>query len=125
MLPIDPIATRRLLIRPFDEGDLDALIEDVLQTSAGDANLDGLFNTADLVLVFQEGQYEDDVDGNSLWSQGDWNCDGEFDSSDLVDAFKTGQFELAPPPSPATPSDLASALLWQDSDEQSKRQRST
>ncbi|MCA9148584.1 MAG: hypothetical protein KDA92_04775 [Planctomycetales bacterium] len=56
----------------------------------GDANEDGRFDSADLVLVFQGGQYRDNKLGNSDWSHGDWNCDGEFDSADLVSAMQTG-----------------------------------
>ncbi|MCP4193069.1 MAG: VCBS repeat-containing protein [Planctomycetaceae bacterium] len=105
--------------------DWDSMIRDILQTSAGDANLDGLFTTADLVLVFQAGEYEDDIPNNSLWGQGDWNCDGEFDSGDLVAAFQGGQFELPAPPTAAVASDLAAAIQLQDSDiQETKRKRS-
>ncbi len=71
------------------------LIESILGTSFGDANLDGLFNSSDLVVIFQAGQYEDAVRGNSTWSTGDWNCDGEFDTQDLVLAFQGGQYSAA------------------------------
>ena len=69
------------------------LISDILNTTAGDSNLDGLFNTSDLVRVFQRGHYEDGKARNSGWADGDWNCDGEFDTSDLVAAFQAGSFE--------------------------------
>lgn len=59
----------------------------------GDANRNGRFDSAVLVLVFQEGEYEDSIVGNSLWEEGDWNGDGNFDSSDLVLAFQTGLYE--------------------------------
>jgi hypothetical protein len=62
---------------------------------AGDANLDGVFNSNDLVVVFQEGQYEDDVPGNSSWSQGDWDGDREFSTSDLVAAFQAGRYQAS------------------------------
>jgi hypothetical protein len=61
----------------------------------GDANIDGLFNSTDLVQVFQQGEYDDTVVGNSTWSDGDWNSDHEFDSGDLVAAFQTGKYEQA------------------------------
>jgi hypothetical protein len=61
----------------------------------GDANIDGLFNSTDLVQVFQRGEYEDTVVGNSTSSGGDWNSDHEFDSGDLVAAFQTGKYEQA------------------------------
>ena len=76
----------------LDSQDFDQLIAGVLRTTPGDSNLDGRFDSADLVLVFQAGQYEDAVVGNSGWSQGDWNCDGEFTTSDLVAAFQTGSY---------------------------------
>jgi hypothetical protein len=61
----------------------------------GDANLDGRFNSSDLVQVFAAGQYEDALAGNSTWSTGDWNGDGEFTTSDLVLAFQVGQYVAA------------------------------
>ena len=64
----------------------------MLRTNFGDANLDGRFNSADLVLIFQRGAYEDDLALNSGWADGDWNGDGEFDSSDLVWAFRSGAY---------------------------------
>lgn len=68
--------------------DLDYLLESILRTGPGDANVDGRFTTADLVLLFTAAEYEDGIAGNSTWSEGDWNCDGEFDSADLVLAFQ-------------------------------------
>ncbi len=53
----------------------------------GDANLDGVFDAADLILVFQAGQFEDGLVGNSVWATGDWNGDGEFDTSDIIAAY--------------------------------------
>ena len=61
----------------------------------GDSNSDGIFNSADLVLVFQAGGYEDDIDGNSSFVQGDWNGDGDFTSQDLVLAFTIGDYIFA------------------------------
>ena len=65
-------------------------------TYFGDANLDGLFNTTDLVQVFQQGEYEDAVTGNSGWADGDWDGDGDFATGDLVQAFQAGGFETGP-----------------------------
>lgn len=62
-------------------------------TPAGDTNLDGHFNSADLVRVFQAGEYEDEVFANSSWDEGDWNGDKEFNSSDLIAAFINGEYE--------------------------------
>ncbi len=58
----------------------------------GDANLDGRFNSTDLVQIFQRGEYEDAVFKNSKWDSGDWNCDGDFTTGDLVLAFQAGGY---------------------------------
>jgi hypothetical protein len=65
------------------------------QAIVGDANLDGGFDSQDLVRVFQTGEYEDGTLGNSSWAEGDWNGDGEFDSRDLVRAFQAGSYRSA------------------------------
>jgi hypothetical protein len=75
--------------------DLQFFVEQVLGTSIGDANLDGVFNSRDFVVVFQAGEYEDATTGNSTWGEGDWNCDGDFDTRDLVAAFQAGGFVTA------------------------------
>jgi hypothetical protein len=66
-----------------------------LNTFFGDSNLDGRFNSGDLVQVFIAGQYEDGVAGNSTWSTGDWNGDGEFNSGDLMFVMQEGGYEGA------------------------------
>ena len=89
---------------PGDHGDIDndndvdfddreAWIHDVVGSSFGDANLDGVFNSRDLVQVFQAAQYEDGIKENSNWAQGDFNGDYEFDTKDLVLAFQDGAYE--------------------------------
>ena len=92
--------------------DLTALVQNVLGTSAGDAQLDGIFDSNDLVEVLQAGQYNDGFANNSTWTTGDWNCDGEFDSEDIVAAFISGRYvadappavhRVSPPPSFAVP----------------------
>ena len=80
----------------MDEDDRQAWVHGVMGTFFGDANLDGRFDTTDLVEVFRAGEYDDDIDGNSTWSTGDCNGDGEFDSLDLVVAFSDGGYELGP-----------------------------
>lgn len=60
---------------------------------AGRMNLDGQFDSTDLVQVFAAGQFEDTIFGNSTWATGDWNGDGEFDTSDLVLAFQGGNYQ--------------------------------
>lgn len=62
----------------------------------GDANLDGEFNSGDLIAVFQAAEYEDEFKENSTWSTGDWNGDGDFNTGDLVLAFQNDGFEKGP-----------------------------
>ena len=75
-----------------DELDRLAWVRDVKQTFLGDANLDGVFDSSDLVFVFQRSEYEDNIVANSRWQTGDWNGDREFDTSDLVAAFQDGGY---------------------------------
>ena len=95
----------------MDRQDLTFMIESILGTHFGDANLDGLFNSSDLVLAFQAGEYEDDIENNSNWSGGDWNCDGDFSSSDLVLAFQSGSYTNTVLPVTHKPVALAAAIL--------------
>jgi hypothetical protein len=76
-----------------DRQDLLFLVHDLLGTSIGDANLDGAFDTTDLVLVLQAGLYESQSSHVADWSTGDWNCDGRFDTGDFVFAFQHGAYE--------------------------------
>ncbi|MCA9199034.1 MAG: hypothetical protein KDA87_15915, partial [Planctomycetales bacterium] len=71
--------------------DLTAILKYV-SSFPGDANLDGLFNSTDLVMAFAAGAYEDGRLNNSSWNSGDWNCDREFDTRDLVAAFQSGSY---------------------------------
>ncbi len=89
-----------------DLADVRFLVESVLQTTAGDANADGVFNSSDLVQIFAKGEYEDGIVDNSVWSEGDWNCDGEFDSSDLIVAFQAGSYQAG--------AGVAATRGWQD-----------
>jgi hypothetical protein len=95
---------------------------DLKKTYVGDANLDGVFSSADFVAVFQAGQYEDAVPKNSGWSTGDWDGDQEFGSADFVAAFQDGGFEIGPRaavsavPEPSTTASLViiviASLSW-------------
>lgn len=60
----------------------------------GDSNNDGVFDSADLVLVFAAGEYEDSLLQNSTWEEGDWNEDGEFDTADIVLAFQQSHYRF-------------------------------
>ncbi|MEZ6117209.1 MAG: choice-of-anchor Q domain-containing protein [Pirellulaceae bacterium] len=64
-----------------------------LGSTAGDANLDYVFDSTDFILVFQAAQYEDSLPLNSSWATGDWNCDGEFNSADFIEAFQSGSYQ--------------------------------
>ncbi len=79
------------------DADRDTLILDVMGTTYGDANLDYMFESQDIVRVFQIGEYEDGIPGNSTWDEGDWNGDGDFDSNDLLLAAQTGGYVTAAP----------------------------
>ena len=72
--------------------DMDHLVHNVLGTTYGDTNLDGIFDSEDIIHVFAAGHYEDSVDGNSGWAQGDWDGDGDFTSSDLIRALQDGGY---------------------------------
>ena len=80
--------------------DLNSWIKDIRKTWFGDANLDGEFNSGDLVTVFKAGKYESGL--HASWSEGDWNADQRFGSGDLVAAFKDGGYERGPVTTVAT-----------------------
>ena len=71
-------------------------VEDLANTYFGDTNLDGEFNSGDLIDIFKVGEYEDEITQNSTWSEGDWNGDRDFGSGDLVLAFKSLGYERGP-----------------------------
>ena len=71
-------------------GDRQIWVEDHKNTWMGDADLDGLFNTNDLVQVFVGGKYELPV--SATWSEGDWNGDFRFNGQDFITAFADGGY---------------------------------
>ena len=77
-------------------GDLTTMIVDIKQTWLGDADLDGEFNSSDMVKVFVAGKYE--TGAAAGWEEGNWNVDGIFDSSDMVASFVDGGYEQGPRP---------------------------
>lgn len=79
-----------------NDADRTVWVDELRRTYFGDANLDGEFNSGDLVSVFTVGEYEDMVEGNSTWADGDWDGNGDFDSSDFVKAFSAGGYEQGP-----------------------------
>jgi hypothetical protein len=80
----------------FTEQDRSFLIESVYNTYLGDANLDGEFNSGDLVDVLAAGQYEDDLLANSTWATGDFDGDREVTTADLIVALAAGGYERGP-----------------------------
>jgi hypothetical protein len=83
-------------------------------TWVGDSDLNGEFNSGDLVAVFAAGKYE--TEQMAGWAEGDWDGDMFFGSGDLVVAFSDGGYELGPFPlvAPAAvpePSSLVLAVL--------------
>lgn len=76
--------------------DVEYWVHDLRRTWFGDSNLDGVFDSSDLVHVFTAGQYEDGLAMNSTWSTGDWNGDKEFESGDFIFAFQDGGYEQGP-----------------------------
>lgn len=82
--------------RLVNDADRDVWVNSLRKTYFGDANLDGVFDSGDFVVVFQAGQYEDTTPGNSGWATGDWNGDADFDSGDFVTAFQAGGYEKGP-----------------------------
>jgi hypothetical protein len=88
-------------------------VHSLMHTVLGDANLDSVFDSSDVVAVFAAGQYEDDMDDNSGWATGDWNADGDFTSSDLIVALADGGYEQGPRPAiAAVPEPTSLALLF-------------
>ena len=87
---------RSKLVLIFDQQDVRKWIRALKNTWMGDTNIDGEFNSGDLVALFTAGEYEDGIPMNSNWSTGDFDGDGDFGSGDLIAAFADGGFELGP-----------------------------
>jgi uncharacterized protein YjiK len=67
----------------------------IMGTWYGDANLNGSYDSSDLVLVSAAGEYEDGIPDNSTWIEGDWDGDEDYGTGDLVIALADGGYELA------------------------------
>jgi hypothetical protein len=92
--------------------DMVFLIEDVIGTSIGDVDFDGVFDSHDLVLLFQLNEFEDGVVGNSTYLDGDWDLDGEFTSQDLLFALSRGGYTAQRAAAPAaTPAAQVAAAV--------------
>lgn len=77
----------------------------------GDSNLDGIFNSGDMITVFAAGEYEDGIPLNSTWREGDWNSDLDFDTADLIYAFQNGSYSAAARPLTVPEPSLAVAAM--------------
>ena len=77
-----------------NDTDIGVWVHYLKKTWIGDANLDGEFNSGDLVDVLTEGKYEIAVDAS--WEAGDWTGDRRFTSADLVSALADGGYEVGP-----------------------------
>jgi hypothetical protein len=77
-----------------NESDVAVWVMDLKSTWIGDADLNGVFNSADLINVLAAGTYETDIP--SVWSAGDFNGDGRTDSGDLIVALADGGYEQGP-----------------------------
>ncbi len=90
-------------------------LHELKKTWVGDANLDGEFNSSDLVEVLSAGTYE--VDAESGWASGDFDGNRRTNSGDLVAALSDGGYEQGPVeavravPEPAAITMFVSALL--------------
>ncbi len=88
----------------IDGQDHEIWVHDLKNTYYGDADLNGQFDSRDMVQVFAAGKYEQGwltdgiyVHGETAgWSEGDWNADRVFDSGDFVTAFADGGYEQGP-----------------------------
>lgn len=77
-----------------DNDDRVRWVSELKQTWFGDANLDGEFNSRDLIAVFTTNKFE--TGASALWEDGDWNGDQMFSTSDFIAAFADGGFESGP-----------------------------
>lgn len=80
-------------------------VNDLKNTWMGDSDLNGVFDSGDLVTVFASAKYETGQTAN--WGQGDWNGDQTFDSGDLVEAFSNAGYEAGQRPGGPNPATVA------------------
>jgi hypothetical protein len=94
-----------------DQDDVRYWIHDLFNSWIGDANLDRLFDSADMIAAVSAGQYDDTLVGNSTWSTGDWDGNGEFDSGDLITALSDGGYGAGPRATVSAVPEPASLML--------------
>lgn len=91
----------------LDRSDLETMLQTYLGVDFGDMNLDGYFDSTDLIDALAAGFYDRPVEAG--WSSGDWNQDTRFDSTDLLIAFQAGNYVAShglPPDAPVAPSPM-------------------
>jgi hypothetical protein len=82
----------------------------IKNTLAGDANLDGVVNFADLLAVAQNFNHTLDTHGNPIdWSDGDFNYDGKVNFADLLLVAQNFNKHLAAGQSAQTPDSTGTA----------------
>jgi hypothetical protein len=96
--------------RKIDVADRRVWVNDLKKTYMGDSNLDGVFNSSDLVGVFAAGKFESNT--LALWTEGDWDGDKKFSSSDFVEAFQNGGYEAGPRAAVSSVPEPTSAVLF-------------
>jgi hypothetical protein len=74
----------------LDRSDVDEVVR-LVGTTYGDANLDGIFATDDLIAIMQAGKLEG---GKATWREGDFNGDRKATTDDLTFAFAHSVFGL-------------------------------
>jgi hypothetical protein len=92
-----------------NDADINVWVKDLANSWIGDADLNGEFNSSDLVQVLASGTYEADV--ASVWSTGDFNGDGRTNSTDLVAALADGGYEAGPRAAVASVPEPATGML--------------
>ncbi len=96
-----------------DQADIKVWVKDLFRGWIGDANLDGEFNSSDLVQVLSAGTYESGL--AAVWTTGDFNGDALANSSDLVAALSDGGYEIGPAAAVAVPEPagvILFAIAW-------------
>jgi len=103
-------------------------VHDLADTWFGDVDLNGEFNSRDLVNIFQAGKYELDLQAG--WAEGDFDGDQDFDSRDLIQAWLDGGYDAGvrdssdlPEPAGVTLAALAGIVLLGFRRRAARRQR--
>ncbi len=78
-----------------------AWVNGLKNTWMGDADLNGVFDSSDLVKVFSAAKYESGQ--AATWDQGDWDGDMTFNSGDLVAAFSNAGYDAGERPGGPNP----------------------